>query len=226
MANMPDAQVVEAFHDAQGRALRLLAHVVRSLEPGMDAGDVAAQARSRASHFGFSRWFHQPEVRIQPLAGGRLVCVDLAPADRDAFGDVEVTVAQGVEEPEVVRVARECTRAVCAYASPARTVGELYVYARSWSNNFRMQLQGRAAGHAVLPPSGPFWPLSARLALLARSSQVQFLNPRRLDGLWAVRPVVGSGRSVASFEEVVAVGSDGRRVLGRDDFREAGTLPD
>jgi hypothetical protein len=53
---------------------------------------------------------------------------------------------------------------------------------------------------------------------------VHFFNPERLDGIWALRPLVRDGDLAASFEEVIYVNGDERKILGRASIEEAGTL--
>ncbi len=239
-----DAALINGFDDAQRRGFSLLREVAGLLEPGMSEADVSDVAEQRASAHGFSGWFHPPEVQFgdriakhshwnRPsssvtLSPGELVSIDLGPADGDVYADVGTTLAFQAEEPKVVGVARECTRAISGYASQWKTVGELFVYARAWANNHRMNLASkRSIGHAILPKEGLLqfdWPRSAHTATLLRRHQVHFFNPERLDGVWALRPLVRDGDDAASFEELIYVHGDERRVLGRDSIQEAGSL--
>ncbi len=239
-----DPDLIDAFDDAQRRSFALLREVVGLLEPGMSEVDISDVALQRARAHGFATWFHPPEVQIgeriarhshwnrpskkTSLAAGDLVCIDLGPADGEVYGDVGTTLAFQGEEPKVVGIARECTRAISGYASQWKTVGELFVYAKAWAINHRMELASkRSIGHAVLPKEGLLaldWPRSAHTATLLRRHQVHFFNPERVQGIWALRPLIREGPHAASFEELIYVDGNERRVLGRSGVQEAGTL--
>lgn len=239
-----DPALIDGFDDAQRRGFALLREVVGLLEPGMSEADIADVAEQRAAAHGFGTWFHPPEVQVgqriarhshwnrpskkTSLTAGELVSIDLGPADGDVYADVGTTTAFRGDDPKVLTVARECTRAITGYANQWKTVGELFVYARAWANNHRMELASkRSIGHAILPKEGLLsfdWPRSAHTATLLRRHQVHFFNPERLDGIWALRPLVRDGDLAASFEELIYVGGEERRVLGRDCVEDAGTL--
>ncbi len=239
-----DPALVDGFDDAQRRGFALLREVVGLLEAGMSEADVADVAEQRASAHGFGTWFHPPEVQIgvriakhshwnRPstkvsLSPGELISIDLGPADGDVYADVGTTHAFDAEEPRVVGVARECTRAISGYASQWKTVGELFVYARAWAINHRMALGSkRSIGHAILGKEGLRqldWPRSAHTATLLRRHQVHFFNPERIDGIWALRPLIREGDVGAAFEEMIYIHGDDRRVLGRSGVQEAGTI--
>jgi hypothetical protein len=232
---------IQAFDHAQGLTIQLVRNVVDNLEAGMNEADVGDLAVQQAQAFGFNGWFHRPEVRFggnksvfhrpsakRVLQPGVLVEIDLAPATADAFGDVGVGLAFGTEdEPPLVREARETCRAVCGFASRYKTVGELFVFARAWANNHRYSLgRARSIGHVCPLPQGPLgtaWPRAARASIFLRRFQVHFLNPRRLQGLWALTPrIVIDGKGMC-FEEIVFIDGDIKRVLGRDDLADVGT---
>jgi hypothetical protein len=235
---------IRLFDDAQRRSFSLLGDVVRRLEAGMSERDIFELAETRLQPNGFSAWYHPPEVRVrrrtQPvwpfpssrrtLAVGDLVTLDVAPAEGEAYGDAGYTLAFGAtDEPKVVRVARECLKGCCGYASRWKTSGEIFVFARAWAVNHRMELGNRrSVGHRVLPAEGwvrTGFPRSAHAATLLGRNRLHRLNPVRLDGMFAVRPEVVDKERSASFEEVVYVHEDMRVVLGRDGLHEVGTLP-
>ena len=231
---------IQAFDHAQGLTIQLMRAVVDNLESGMSEVDVVDLAMQQGQAFGFTDWFHPPEVRFggnmtvfhrpsakRTLEPGELVELDLAPALDNAFGDVGVGLAFEADEPKLVHEARETCRAVCGFASRYKTVGELFVFARAWSNNHRFSLgRARSIGHVCPLPQGPLgmaWPRAARAAILLRRYQVHFLNPRRLQGLWALTPrIVIDGKGMC-FEEIVFIDGDIKRVLGRDSLEEVGT---
>ncbi len=237
-----DADLIQRFDDAQRRAIALLGEVVSELREGQTETDIAQLAEERLQRHGFTTWFHPPEVHIGARTGKSglrnalsssaglrpddLVEIDFGPATEDAFGDIGGTFRLNGTEPKLVQVARECARAVCGYANRWKTTGELYVYAQAWAVNHRLSLASkRSIGHAVLPREGLLnkgWPRSAHYATLLRRNQIHFLNPVRLDGLYAIRPKLTDGSFGASFEEMIVVSGDERRVLGRDSIEQVG----
>jgi len=242
-----DEATLRAFDDAQRRGLALLRDVVDSLSAGQTEADVARAATERASAHGLSGWYHPPEIwigervlrhpklRKEPsetirLKRGDLIALDLAPATGDAYADIGTTVCFQAADPPVLEVARDCVRATAGFCSQWKTVGELFIYARAWAINHRMNLAGGedgAIGHAILPAEGWLatgFPRSARAATHLRRFQVRRLNPRRINGLWAIRPVINDGDAAASFEEVLFINGPDKRYLGRDSVAEVGTL--
>jgi hypothetical protein len=207
----------------------------------MTEQDIAALARQKASADAtFTGWFHRPEVHIDRRSGGRrggsgnrlapgsVVQIDLAPATTDAFGDFGHSFTfQGREHPAVAE-ARSACRATCGFASRFKCVGELFVFAQSWANNHRVELGARhTIGHACLPREGlatAAWPLGARMAIRLRRNQIQWYNPRRMAGVYAVNPPIICQDRVVAFEEMIFVDGEQKLILGRDHIDEIGTL--
>jgi methionine aminopeptidase len=237
---------IAAFDDAQRRALALLSDVVSRLEAGMHARDVADLAETRLGEHGFSTWYHPPEVEIDgdigrkarlprigkgpAIAAGSLVAIDLGPATTDAYGDIGVTrVFGGGEESFVVQQARECTRAACGFASRFKTCGELFIVSQAWAVNNRLKLRNEnAVGHRLLTRDGLIdngFPRSAHLATLLPHNRLHRLHPVRLNGMFAVRPVLTDGAQSASFEEAIYIHEGTKVVLGRESLADVGTLP-
>lgn len=240
----PDDKTLDAFDDAQRRGWRLLADVARQIVVGASEVDIDALARERLKDHGFEQWFHAPHIRVGPriarpwsrpstkarLAEGDLVALDLGPANFDCFADVGVTLRVGAgPEPEVLKQARECVRGCVGFSSQWKTVGELYVFAKAWATNHRLELASeRNIGHAVLPPEGLLklgYPRSAHLATLMFRHRIHFLHPVRMAGMWAFRPIFSDGALGAAFEEVICIRGDEKRILGRASLAEVGTLP-
>jgi Xaa-Pro aminopeptidase len=241
-ATLPEP--IAAFDDAQRRAITMLRDVRGRLEAGMSERDVVELAETRLGDHGFDRWYHPPEVRIgaaigeggllyrpsakRKLEAGSLVAIDIGPATADAYGDIGFTLAFGGDEPPVVKVARECVRACCGYASRWKTVGEIHVFATAWAVNNRLELaNARAVGHRVLPKEGLLatgFPRSAHLATRLPRNQITRLQPIRMKGMFAIRPVLTGGGAAASFEEIVYIHEDTRRVLGRESLAEIGAF--
>lgn len=235
---------IRSFDDAQRRAIAMLRDVRGRLEEGMSERDVVELAETRLDAHGFDRWYHPPEVRIGPDAGGGsllyrpssrkklepggLIGIDIGPGTAEAYGDIGFTLCFGGEEPKVVRVARENLRACCGYASRWKTVGEIWVFARAWAINNRMELVSEGAvGHRVLPKEGLLataFPRSAHAATHLPKNRIHKLHPIRMKGMFAIRPAVKQGELSAAFEEIVWIQDEQRRVLGRDDPGEIGVF--
>lgn len=239
-----DEQIVELFDTAQRRAISMLGEVLRGVEPGMGARDVKASAADLLGKHGFNAWFRPPEVWIGPpatearprrpafgyarLERGCSLTIAMGPATREACGDVCGTIVLGAPDSALIEAARDCTRAVCGYASGLKCVGELFIYADTWALNHGLQLQDtRSIGHALLPPEGRLassFPHSTRIATWLRRHQIHTLNPRRLSGLWVLGPALSSGCGAVRFREVVLIQPGHRRILGRSGLDEIGVF--
>lgn len=243
-----DEAVLAAFDDAQRRGFSLLRDVMNQLEEGQSEQQVADAARELARSRGFDRWYHPPEVLFGErtcsnavwknpddgarLRRGQLVSITLGPAGAEAYADVGVTrtfgAAAGSAEHKVIQVAREAVRATAGFASQWKTVGELYIYARAWAVNHRLHLVNeRSIGHAILPPEGALatgFPHSAHAITWLRRYQVRRLNPNRLAGMWAIRPQITDGEVAAQFEEIIYINGPDKRILGRDDISQVGSI--
>ncbi len=237
MTSLPST--IAAFDEAQRRTLALLDELAPRVVAGASTKDVEAMARDAAEVAGATAWYHAPEVcagaaigggmrarlatlRPRQLEDGDLVSIDLAPAFGDAYGDAGVTICVGVlNPPAVVEVARACTEAACGFASRWKTVGEIHVFARAWAINRRMDLADLGAvGHRVLPAEGVLatgFPRSAHLATALMRNRIHRLNPVRMQGMFAIRPVLrAADGTCAAFEEIVWIDGEHKRVLGRD----------
>ena len=245
----PPNTILSAFDAAQRETIALTRAVVARLEVGMSPQDIAALATDMASQHGFTSWFHRPEVTFDPrpaarrvpfsphggsstdrLTPGTLIQLDLAPATGEAFGDFGTVVAfqHRGPLPRAVTEARELCLALCSLAGHQKCVGELFVFAQSWTNNRRLSMgSARAVGHACLPPEGlaaAAWPRVSRAATFLRRNQIQWFNPRLMAGAYAVNPPVICDGHVLAFEELIFVDGPDKRVLGRDSLQEIGTL--
>jgi len=241
-----DPSLIAQFDQTQRKTFLLLSRAVASLQEGMSEADLDAIVRDEARGLGFDAWFHPPEIQFgqrttsnavwkvpsksNHLRSGDLVVLDFGPAEGATYGDAGVTICFGAEEPAVLEVSRECVRATCGFASQWKTVGELFVFSKAWAVNHRLTLGNtRSIGHAILPKSGLLsfnFPRSAHAATWLRRHQIRFLNPARLEGLWALRPMLSDGQNGAAFVEVVMISGEEKKVLGRDSIAEIGTLPD
>lgn len=237
---------IARFDDAQRRTIRMVGDLMRRVEADMTERDLFELAETRLGDHGFDTWYHAPEIAFgdatatvrrlplppstrRKLAPGDLISIDIAPGNGDAYGDSGVTfVFGGGAEPEVVKQAREATRAACGYASRWKTCGEIFVFCQAWAVNHRMELQNRkAVGHRVLPKEGMLatgFPRSAHLATLMPRNQLHRLHPVRMQGMFAVRPTFVHQGKGASFEEMIYIFEDTRCVLGRDSLAEIGSF--
>ncbi len=237
-----DEQIIARFDDAQRRTIALVTALIAQLEAGMTERDVAQKAAELRREHGFDGWFYPPEVQFgastaragiwrPPSTRARLhvgdtVMVAIGPSDGRTAGDICATVSFGVSEDPLVGLARACTLATCGYASGLKCVGELFIYARTWAANHQLGLANtRSIGHALLPPTGRLatgYPRSAHMATWLRRYQIHFLNPRRMDGMWAIGPQLSGGGVGARFREVVLIAPGVHRLLGRDSFDQLG----
>lgn len=242
---MQDAAAhLPAFVDAQGRALALLRDLVPRLEAGMSERDVHHLALERGRAQGCEKWFRAPVVRFDAppivrwtdrprtaptLAPGMIVELEVAPATGEAFGDVGIALAFGQEEqPTIVQDARDLCRAVVGFSSRWKCVGELFVFAQAWANNRRGSLGGQqSVGFGAMTPDRSWagrWPGGAWAASLLRRNQIQFFNPRRMNGIYVIRPRMVADGQGASFAEMVLVTPESRQIIGRERPDQVGTL--
>lgn len=233
-----------AFVDAQERSLGLLRDLVPRLQAGMSERDVHQLALDRSRDLGFTTWFRAPVVRFDAppvvrwtdrprqrpvLAPGMIVELEVAPATDQAFGDAGVALAFGSDKaPAIVDEARELCRAVVGFASRWKCVGELYVFAQAWANNRRASLGGQASvGFQAMTPDRSWagrWPGGAWAHSLLRRNQIQYFNPRRMQGIYVVRPRLVMDGQGASFAEMVLITPDEKRILGRTGLDQVGRL--
>ncbi len=238
------AAALPAFEVAQQGALDLLADLKSRLEPGMSEHDVHALAHERGHAMGFSTWFRAPVVRFgapavvrwtdRPrrsarLQAGTIVELEVTPATDAAFGDAGTAFVFGQDDDApIVGEARELCRAVCGYASRWKCVGELFVFAQAWTTNRRASLGGqKSIGFVAMGPERSWagrWPGGAWGNSLLRRNQVQFFNPRRMNGIYVIRPRIVLDGQGASFAEMVLVTPDHKQLLARPDLDAVGTL--
>jgi hypothetical protein len=236
-----DTETLEAFEAAQRDAIRVLGATLRELKEGQSEAEIVELAKKIGADHGYTSWYHEPEARIggrldrfyrasteRRLSPGALLEIDLGPAHDQAYGDTGMAMNFGDEPGALAQGARELCRATCGFASRWKTVGELFVFANAWTINHRQSLgDARAVGHVCLSREGIAdlaWPTSARAATLMRRNQIQWYNPRRLAGLYAVRPRLVSGDQGAAFEEMIYVDGDVKRILGRAGLDEVGSF--
>ncbi len=236
---------LDRFHEAQRGAITALREVVGALQVGMTEVDVAELCRERCAAGGFTGTFCPPEVTVGArsarqrvwatpsgsarIEAGEPVIIDIAPSTGEAFGNVGTTaVLSSGQEPAVVAVARECMRGCLGYSNQWKTVGEIFVFARAWAVNHRLELANpRSIGHRMLAKEGRLawdYPQMAHRVTWLRRHQVHFLNPSRMEGLWSLRPQLTDGHVGAGFRESVYVEGESKVLLGRDSIEELGNF--
>ena len=231
--------MIAAFQDAQTRAFALLADVVGSLRSGAVEDACVRFAIRSASARGFVGFFRPPVVRFDPTAQrfalpsrrtlrpGMLVEIVLLPVTRDACGHVAITLPFEGDGDALCEGARETCRAVLGFANRTKTSGELHVFAKAWANNHRARLTGRSVGFHCPEREGAFgvaWPRGAWALTRLRRHQLEYLNPRPLRGMYAVRPRIATGSHAASFGELLFVDEDEKTIVGRNSLDDVGTL--
>ena len=241
MSDLPEP--VRAFDDAQRRTLDLARAIVEELQAGMSAKDIRALARARAEGLGFKGWFHAPEVRIGAEIGaqngltGHLARLlpsraQLAPGTLLSLDLGLTTCFTGPTPasplPEILTAGRDCLRAACGYSSRWKTMGEIFIFSQAWARNRSMHLANAdSIGHRILPAEGWLatgFPRSALWATHLQRNRLHRLNPVRMDGMFAINPALRWGDLTVTFEEVIYIHEDVKRVLGRSNLSEVGTL--
>jgi hypothetical protein len=233
--------VIAAFEDAQTRAFALLVDVVRSLRSGVGEDACVRFAMRSADARGFVGFFRPPVVRFEPTAqrfalpsrrtlrSGMLVEIVLMPVTREALGHVAITFPfEGGGDEALCDGARETCRAVLGFANRTKTSGELHVFAKAWANNHRARLTGRSIGFHCPDRSGAFgvgWPRGAWALTRLRRHQLEYLNPRPVRGVYAVRPRIAMGAQAASFGELLYVDEDAKVIVGRNSLDDVGLFP-
>lgn len=228
------SDVLDAFEDAQRRTIALLGDATRRLEAGMTERDVVDLVESMAEDAGFRDWFRPPYCHFNcpekpsfvpsgrgGLQRGTVVEIDACPATDLAYGAYGTAIVfGGGPEPELVSDAREACRAAAGFSSRWKCTGEVYVYAQAWANNRRYGIDSDSIGHVCFPRLGRTavaWPRAARAATLMRRHRIQWFNPRRMHGFYAVQPrIVADGHGCA-FQELIFIDGTEKRVVGRPD---------
>jgi hypothetical protein len=236
-----DPLILSAFENAQRRTIRACARAVSQLQAGASPAHFAELILSETRAEGFTQFLRSPSVRLGGLPSGHArtpayiepgctLEFDLAPLDQEVFADFGAAFAfQTDREPILITEARNLCRSTCGFASRWKCTGELFVYAQAWATNHRRSLGDSAhVGFRCFPKrdrAAFLWPHSIRLAQQLRRNQIQWYNPRRMEGHYLVAPrLFGDDRSYC-FREMVLVDGDTRRILGRDNLSEVGSLP-
>ena len=235
-------QQIQYFHRDQQQAIALLEQVLGELTLGQSERDVLEILYKRSPEFGFTGWVRTPVVhfdyrlslRFGPsdsrcLQRGSVVQIHLQPSSPQAFANTGVSFTFQSGQLPIVEQAKELCIATCTFASHFKRAGELYVFADSWCNNHRNTLNKSSIGHICLSPDQasvpPFpWPTNMRIRSQLRRHQLQWYNPRELNGIYAVHPDIKQDGRRAGFAEMIYIDETMRIALGRDDFGEICTF--
>lgn len=230
---------IKAFTAAQVQGFELMNSVLKNLQMGINERQLVKQITEAAPKFGFNHWFSRPVIhfdyssrpRIGPsenrvLKPSTVVQIHLKPATDSAYANLGLSFCPDGNPPPIIAAAKELCTATSTYASHLKCVGELFVFATSWANNHRCRLNNeRHIGHQCRGPDGVhglMWPKSARLHTTLRRHQIQWYNPRRLNGIFAIQPDLSSDDRRAGFAEIICVTEDNRWVLGRENMSDIG----
>lgn len=220
------------FDNAQRKSISILRAVEQDLHANMNKEDILACVHHHASTQDVTGWLRPPLVRISTKTGirslqkGSLLQIHIQPVFADVFGSIGKTISFQSPEEKIVSEAKDLCLATCTFANRRKCIGELFVFAHSWCVNHRMELEHKKnIGHKCLSKdeAGVLWPYSARALSLLRRNQIQWYNPRRMEGIFAVHPFLEKHDLFAGFAEMIAVEGEERRLLGRNSFDELGT---
>ena len=220
------------FDHAQRKSIAILRAVEEDLQSNMSQQDILACIHKHSKNQGAAGWIRPPLVRISTKTGihglqkGSILQIHIQPVFEQVFGSVGRTFSFHSPEERIVAEAKELCLATCTFANRRKCVGELFVFAHSWCTNHRVELEHKKnIGHRCFSKeeSSFLWPYSARALSILRRNQIQWFNPRRMQGVFAVHPFIERHDLFAGFAEMIYVDDDKRILIGRDSFEELGT---
>ena len=220
------------FDQAQRTSISIIQAVEHQLQTNMTQQDICACIYDIAKKSGVTGWLRPPLVRISTKTGihslqrGSILQIHIQPVFDDVFGSIGKTLSFQTVDDTIVHEAKELCLATCTFANRRKCVGELFVFAHSWCTNHRVELEHKQnIGHRCFSKedSPPFWPYSARALSILRRHQIQWYNPRRMQGFFSVHPFIERYELFAGFAEMIYVDDEKRILVGRDSFDELGT---
>jgi len=223
------------FESAQRNSIAILRDTEKDLVVNMTQADILACIKKHARSYQVTNWLRPPLVRISTKTGieglqkGSLLQIHIQPVFDQAFGSIGNTQSfqsQQSQQSQVVEEAKELCFATCTFANRRKCVGELFVFAHSWCTNHRIELEHKKnIGHRCFSKEELpiLWPYSARAMSMLRRNQVQWYNPRRLEGLFAIHPFIEKHDLFAGFAEMIYIDGEQRILVGRDSFDELGS---
>ena len=235
-------QQIQHFHRDQQQAIALLQRVLGELRIDQSERDVLHILHTLSPDFGFTGWVRTPVVhfdyrlslRFGPsesrrLQRGSVVQIHLQPCSNEAFANTGVSFTFQSGQLPIVTQAKELCIATCTFANHFKRAGELFVFADSWCTNHRNYLNKSSIGHICLSPeqaSVPLltWPMNMRIRSQLRRHQLQWYNPRELNGVYAVHPDIKQDGRRAGFAEMIYIDETMRIALGRNEFSEICTF--
>jgi len=232
------SSIISNFDRDQRNAIALMNSCLPLLQHGMSELEVVRLFEQRASNFGFLGFLRRPVVHFdyrpvfrwgpseqRCIKKGSVVQIHIQPYSDEAFGNIGLSFSFDSPDLPIVHKARELCIATSTFAGYTKKSGELIVFAQSWATNHRTKLDQESIGHFVLPNSnsglfGSFWPRSMRLMTQLRRYQIQWFNPRPLNGIYAIHPDIRQDNRRLGFAELILVTPEERRVLGRESMTE------
>lgn len=236
------ASAIANFDRDQRSAIQLMNHCLPLIQKGMSEKSVISLFEQHVESFGFLGFLrrpvvhfdHRPTFRFGPssnrtLHKGAVVQLHIQPYSSDAFGNIGLSFTFDAPSIPIVTKARDLCIATSTFAGHTKKSGELMVFAQSWATNHRTELDQESIGHFCLPNSnaglfGGLWPNSMRGLTQLRRYQIQWFNPRPLDGIYALHPDIRQDNRRLGFAELILVTPEERRVLGRDSMDDLCTF--
>ncbi len=230
----PTMSSVTYFERDQRNAIALLNHCLERLTLGMTELDILALLEQSVDQFSFQGFLRRPVVHFdyrpvlrwgpssnRKIRKGSVIQIHIQPYSQEAFGNTGLSFCFDSPDLPIVTKARELCVATSTFAGHTKKSGELIVFAQSWCTNHKTQLDRESIGHFVFPNShsgifGSMWPNSMRALTQLRRYQIQWFNPRPLDGIYALHPDIRQDNRRLGFAELILVTPEERRVLGRD----------
>ncbi len=241
MTTLPPA--VQMFDRDQRQAIQLLNDIIAELTEDISELEVLDLLEQRCLSLGFLGFIRRPVVhfnyrpsfRMGPsksrqLKRGSVVQIHIQPYSKEAFGNIGVSFGFKTPDLPILKVAKELCIATSTFAGYTKKAGELVVFSQSWATNHLTELNRPSIGHCCFPNSpggliGSLWPRSMRLLTQMRRYQVQWYNPRPLDGIYALHPDIKQDNRRAGFAEMIWVSPEDRIVLGRESMNDLCMFP-
>ena len=220
------------FDQAQRTSISILNEVEQRLRVNMTQQDIEKCILDSAQKHGSTGWLRPPLIRISTKTGirglqkGSILQIHIQPVFKDVFGSVGKTISFQIQDEHIVEQAKELCLATCTFANRRKCIGELFVFAHSWCTNHRVELEHKKnIGHRCFSKeeSPWLWPYSARALSVLRRHQIQWFNPRRMEGIFAVHPFIERYELFAGFAEMIYVNEEKRILVGRDSFDDLGS---
>lgn len=223
---------IHSFDQAQRNAIRMVQACVDQLHLGQSEEDVIQFFLQRSAEYGFLGFLRRPVVhfnykyqwRLGPshnrkLIAGSVVQIHIQPYTNEAFGNAGCSFCFQSPDLPIITVARDICVATSTFANAAKKAGELFVFAQSWATNHLCTLNKESVGHFCFANDGSgnfLWPHNMHLFTQLRRYQLQWYNPRPLDGIYAIHPDIKQHGRRVGFAELIYIDAQERRVLGRD----------